>query len=256
LTSEGDGLEREPVAISSLNGSELERWAQSAEFEIEAVAAFGSLDSDMSGKVKAGAIKNAMKRVSVNQGMPPQTHAAVSKYIDTALQEIGINVAQELDQFQFVDVYRKVSLALAKHLHVQPLTVAHTEKVFDGSSISQLIKDKHALDLALDLAWEIMPKASNGSAPKSYLRVGLDTLAPYAGLPPVGSVPEMDTVVNEAFKMIDDDSMGKVDKPEFDKCMMEVLGGIMLQLEGKPIGVSSSGVVPPEREGSINGMPF
>ena len=54
---------------------------------------------------------------------------------------------QELDQFQFVDVYRKVSLALAKHLHAQPMTVAYTEKVFDGSSISQLIKDKHALDL-------------------------------------------------------------------------------------------------------------
>ena len=66
----------------------------------------------------------------------------------------------------------------------------------------------------------------------------------------------MDTVVNEAFKMIDDDSMGKVDKPRFDKCMLEVLGGIMLQLGGKPIGIKSSGVVPPEREGSINGLPF
>lgn len=44
---------------------------------------------------------------------------------------------------------------------------------------------------ALDLAWEIMPKTSNGQAPKSYLRVGLDTLAPYAGLPPVGAVSEV-----------------------------------------------------------------
>ena len=67
----GDGLEREPVVISLVNGSELERWAQGSEFEIEAVAAFGTLDSNMSGKVKSGAIKNAMKRVSVNQGMPP-----------------------------------------------------------------------------------------------------------------------------------------------------------------------------------------
>lgn len=41
------------------------------------------------------------------------------------------------------------------------------------------------------MAWEIMPKASGGSAPKSYLRLGFDTLAPYAGLPPVGAVPEV-----------------------------------------------------------------
>lgn len=252
----GDGLEREPVTISPLNGTELERWARSGEFEIEAVAAFGELDKDMSGKVKVGAIKQGMQRVSVSQGMPPQTDAAVSKYIASALQEIGVSAQQEVNQSQFVDVYRKVTLALARNLQEKPLTVAHTEKVFDGTSISQLIKDKHALDLALNLAWEIMPKTSSGSAPKSYLRVGLDTLAPYAGLPPVGSVPEMDGVVNEAFKMIDGDSAGRVDKPEFDKCMLEVLGGIMLQLEGKPIGVTSSAVVPPEREGSIDGLPF
>lgn len=71
----------------------------------------------------------------------------VSKFIDTALQEAGVNVEQELDQVQFVDVYRKVVFALAKFLRDKPLTAAHTEKVFDGSSIRQLIKDKQALDL-------------------------------------------------------------------------------------------------------------
>lgn len=73
----GDGLEREPVAFSSLDGNELERWARSPEFEIEAVAAFGALDADSSGQLKAGAIKKAMRRVSVDQGMPPQTDVAV-----------------------------------------------------------------------------------------------------------------------------------------------------------------------------------
>lgn len=68
---------------------------------------------------------------------------------------------------------------------------------------------------------------------------------------------QMDATVNEAFKLIDDDATGRVDKPGFDKCMLEVLGGIMLQLEGKPIGVKSSAVVPPDRTGSIaSGMPF
>jgi hypothetical protein len=73
----GDGLEREPVAISPLNGSELERWVQSPQFDIEVPAAYGALDTDSSGAVKAGMIKKAMARLSVEQGMPPQTDVAV-----------------------------------------------------------------------------------------------------------------------------------------------------------------------------------
>lgn len=73
----GDGLEREPVAISPLNGSELDRFVRGPEFEVEAVAAFSVFDSDTTGQVKAGAIKKAMSRLSVEQGMPPQTDASV-----------------------------------------------------------------------------------------------------------------------------------------------------------------------------------
>lgn len=73
----GDGLEREPIAISRLNGSKLEQWARSPEFEIEAVAAFGAIDTDVSGHVKAGTIKKAMGRISVDQGMPPQSDGSV-----------------------------------------------------------------------------------------------------------------------------------------------------------------------------------
>ena len=68
---------------------------------------------------------------------------------------------------------------------------------------------------------------------------------------------QMDNVVNEAFKMIDEDATGRVDKDQFNKCMLEVLGALMLQLEGKPIGVKSSAVIPPEKAGSVaTGMPF
>lgn len=69
---------------------------------------------------------------------------------------------------------------------------------------------------------------------------------------------QMDSVVNECFKMIDDDSpAARVDQEGFNKSMLEVLGGAMLQLQGKPIGVKSSSVVPPAREGSLtSGMPF
>lgn len=74
----------------------------------------------------------------------------IPNVVDRALQEAGIGMEQELDQTQFVDVYRKAALALVKYLKAKPVTVAHTEKVFDGSSISHLIKDKKALDLVSD----------------------------------------------------------------------------------------------------------
>lgn len=253
----GDGLEREPVIISPLDGTQLERWATSPEFEIEAVASFAQLDTDSSGQIKAGAIREALEKINVEQGMPPQADPSVAGHISKAFQTAGINPEQELNQSAFVEAFKKVVISVAQSMRHQPLTVAHTEKVFDGSSITSLLKDRQSLDLALGMAWEIMPKVSGGSAPKSYLRLGFDTLAPYAGLPPVGAVHEMDTTVNEAFKLIDDDATGRVDKPGFDKCMLEVLGGVMLQLEGKPIGVKSSAVVPPDRTGSIaSGMPF
>lgn len=66
---------------------------------------------------------------------------------------------------------------------------------------------------------------------------------------------QMDNVVNEAFQVIDADTGGNVDRPEFDKCLLEVVGSIMLQLQGKPIGIKTSGVVPPGRAPS-GIMPF
>lgn len=82
----GDGLEREPVAISPLNGSELERFVRGPEFEVEAVAAFSALDTDTSGQLKAAAIKKAMQRLTVDQGMPPQTDASVPSLTSLLIQ--------------------------------------------------------------------------------------------------------------------------------------------------------------------------
>jgi hypothetical protein len=178
----------------------------------------------------------------------------VSEQIEKAFKMAGIQGDQSLNQYDFVDVYRKAVLALAECLKGNPLTVAHTEKTFDGSSITALLKDKPTLDAALNEAWQTMPK-SGGTVPKQYLRLGLDVLAPYAGLPPVGAVEEMDNVVNEAFKVLDADAGGSVDRQDFDKSLLEVIGSIMLQLSGKPIGVQSSGIVPPQRATS-GIMPF
>jgi len=92
----------------------------------------------------------------------------VSKFVDTALQEAGVNVERDLDQVQFVDVYRKVVLALVQFLREKPLSVVHTEKVFDGSSISQLIKDKQALNLVCDKSPSTHENFLNFSFPATF----------------------------------------------------------------------------------------
>jgi hypothetical protein len=74
----GDGLEREPVAISALDGTKLQQFGNSAEFEVDAITAFSTLDTDMKGSLPASAIKTAMQRLSVDQGMPPQTDVSVT----------------------------------------------------------------------------------------------------------------------------------------------------------------------------------
>jgi hypothetical protein len=75
----GDGLEREPVAISALDGTRLQEYGNSPEFEVDAITAFSTLDTDMKGSLPASAIKTAMQRLSVDQGMPPQTDVSVTK---------------------------------------------------------------------------------------------------------------------------------------------------------------------------------
>ena len=54
---------------------------------------------------------------------------------------------------------------------------------------------------------------------------------------------QVDAVVNEAFKMVNADGGTSVNEEEFKKTMAEILGCITLQLEGKPIFVSSNSVV-------------
>lgn len=53
----------------------------------------------------------------------------------------------------------------------------------------------------------------------------------------------MDKVVNEVFKMVNAEDSSVVAQDEFKKIMMEILGSIVLQLEGNPISISSNSVV-------------
>lgn len=53
----------------------------------------------------------------------------------------------------------------------------------------------------------------------------------------------MDNMIMEALKMVNGDDGNMVKEEEFKKTMAEILGSIMLQLEGNPISVSSNSVV-------------
>lgn len=53
----------------------------------------------------------------------------------------------------------------------------------------------------------------------------------------------MDMVIGEVFKMINADDGKLVKEDEFKKLLTEILGSMMLQLEGNPISVASNSVV-------------
>lgn len=53
----------------------------------------------------------------------------------------------------------------------------------------------------------------------------------------------MDKIIAEALKMLEADDGKVVKEEEFKKTMGEVLGSIMLQLEGNPVSVSTNSVV-------------
>lgn len=54
---------------------------------------------------------------------------------------------------------------------------------------------------------------------------------------------QIDKVIVEAFKMVNAEDTKTVKEDEFKKILTEILGSIMLQLEGNPISVSSNSVV-------------
>ena len=54
---------------------------------------------------------------------------------------------------------------------------------------------------------------------------------------------QMDKVIGNVFKMVNADDGKMVKEDEFKKLLTEILGSIMLQLEGNPISVSTNSVV-------------
>ncbi|XP_042516525.1 uncharacterized protein LOC122090857 [Macadamia integrifolia] len=237
------GLKRDPVVILRINGEDLEEFINSPRFEPEIASIFSQIET-VGGSLRNYIIK-ALELITVDHGMPPSTDSWVAtNIVEPALQSYPIQDQEgSVSQETFIEEFKKVAEILAQRLKEQPVIVAHTENIFNGSSIKRLLTNKFELDKSLDAAVRDLPKDRHHKVSKEYLRVTLDMLAPAAGLPPYGALPQMDKVINEALTMVSADDGKAVPEEEFKKLITEILGSLMLQLEGYSISVSSNSVV-------------
>lgn len=235
------GLKRDPIVILRIDGEDLHEFINSSTFESEMVSLFSEIDL-LEGSSLRDYIIKGLEKLKVDQGMPPASDTWVmSNIIEPALQ--CCDDQQEVSQDTFLVEFKRVAEIVATNMKEQHVIVAHSENTFDGSGIKRLLSNKYELDKTLEASVQGLPKDKQGKIQKEYLRVALDVLAPSAGLPPFRAVDEMDKVIADVFKMLDADDGNIVKEEEFKKLLVEILGSIMLQLDGKPISVSTNSVV-------------
>ncbi|KAK7312197.1 hypothetical protein VNO77_35883 [Canavalia gladiata] len=237
------GLKRDPIVILRIDGEDLLEFANGSAYEAEMASIFSQIESPH--RSLHDHIIEALSKLTVDQGIPPTSDSWVfTNIVEPALlSQDGSGLDKPVSQETFLEEFKKVALSVAGRLKEQPVIVAHSENTFDGSGVKRLLSNKFELDKTLNSALENLPKDRNGKMSKEYLRVALDVVAPSAGLPPVGAIEEMDKVIGEVFKMMNADDAKLIKEDEFKKILTEILGSIMLQLEGNPISVSSNSVV-------------
>ncbi|XP_027355765.1 uncharacterized protein LOC113865433 [Abrus precatorius] len=237
------GLKRDPIVILRIDGEDLLEFVNSSGYEAEMASIFSQIESP--DRSLHDHIIEALGKLTVDQGIPPTSDSWVlTNIVEPALLSKDDSCLDKpVSQETFLEEFKKVALSVADRLKEQPVIVAHSENTFDGSGIKRLLSNKFELDKTLNSALENLPKDRNGKMSKEYLRVALDVVAPSAGLPPVGAIEEMDKVIGEVFKVMNADDGKMVKEDELKKILTEILGSIMLQLEGNPISVSSNSVV-------------
>ncbi|KAH0632133.1 hypothetical protein KY284_034919 [Solanum tuberosum] len=217
------GLKRDPIVLLRVDGEDLLEFVKRPAFEPEMLSLYSELELP-DGSLKDYIIK-AFEKLTVDQGMLPASDSWVmSNVVEPVVEScIGATNEQPVTQETF----------LAQRLKEQPVIVAHSENTFDESGINRLLSNKFELDKTLDSALKTIPRDRHGKMSKEYLQVALDVLAPSAGLPPIGAVDQM----------LDADDGKMVKEEEFKKLLTEILGSMMLQLEGNPVSVSTNSVV-------------
>lgn len=237
------GLQRDPIVILRMNGEDLNEFIDSSTYETEAVALFSQVQSGNASLPQC--LAAALRQLTVDQGMPPVSDSlVVENIIEPATQQLS---ADQLDgpasQEAFFQEFRKYLGIIARRLQERPVIVAHSENTFDGAGVKKILSNKAEFDKLLDSMWGDVPKEHKDRTSKKYIRVAFDRMAASVNLPPYGAVDQVDAVVNEAFKMVNAEDGKPVDEAEFKKLLTEVLGAVMLQLDGKTISVSSNTVL-------------
>ncbi|KAH9617717.1 hypothetical protein KSS87_017406 [Heliosperma pusillum] len=238
------GLKRDPIVILRIDGEDLQEFINTHSFETDALSIFSEVEStDISFHDH---IVKALQKLGVDQGLPPISDPWVmSNIVEPALNtlvECSINESP-VSQETFSKAFKETLAKIVERLKEQPVIVAHTENTYEGSAIKSLLANKFETDKVLDAALGAVPRDKQGRLSKKYLRIALDSLGPSAGLPPYGAIDEMDDVVNNVFKMVEANDGKLVKEEEFKKLLLEILGCIMLQLEGNPVSISANSVV-------------
>ncbi|XP_072986332.1 uncharacterized protein [Typha latifolia] len=237
------GLKRDPIVILRIDGEDLKEFVEGPRFEPEAVAMFSQMESENA--TLRSFLLRGLGQLTVEHGMPPSSDSwVVSNIVEPAMEALPTDrLEQPASQESFLKEFKNFLENIVHRLQEHHVIVAHNENTFDGSGIKRLLANKFELDKLLDSVWRDLPKDRNHKTSKDYLRVAQDRIAASADLPPYGAVDKVDAVVNEAFRIVNADDGKMIDEAEFKNLLTEILGSIMLQLEGNPIFVSSNSVV-------------
>ncbi|KAL5217320.1 hypothetical protein ABZP36_018004 [Zizania latifolia] len=237
------GLKRDPIVILRIDGEDLRDFVESPRYEPEAAAIFSKIGSEDMSLRKC--LLAALQLLNVDNGMPPASDPwVVDNLIESALKQLPAGqLEQPASQDVFFEQLKKLLSNITERLQDQPVIVAHTENTFDGSGVKRLLDNKFELDKLLDSVWRDVQAEHKNKGSKERLRVALDKMADAASLPPYGAVNQVDAVVDEALKMVNADDRKAVDEAGFKKLLTDVLGAVMMQLNGHPIFFSTSTVV-------------
>ncbi|PKU77201.1 uncharacterized protein LOC110107641 isoform X1 [Dendrobium catenatum] len=234
-------LKKIPILILRFDGECLKEFLASTQFDPEMINIFSQIEARSSSLRES--IMMALEQLTVDHGLPPSSDSWVfDNIVDPALQILSVDqLEQPASEENFLKEFKKFICDIIKRLQEQPVIVAHTEKTFDGGGIRRLLSNKFELNKLLDLVWRDLQKESNVFSARRILQVALDRMATSADLPCYGTVDQVDTIVNEIFKLVDEKEISQLE--QFKKIMTDILGNIMLQLEGNPISISSNSVV-------------
>ncbi|WOL04329.1 hypothetical protein Cni_G13050 [Canna indica] len=244
------GLKRDPIVILRIDGEDLKEFVESVRFEPEAISMFSKLQESDNNNASSSSLRKclttALHQLTVEHGMPPASDSWVlNNIVEPSLRSMSSEdmLEQPASQEIFLKNLKKLLNHVVQRLQEHPVIVAHSENTFDGSSIKRLISNKFELDKLLDNVWRDLPKDRNHPNMKEYIRLALNGMTASANLPPHGVVDQVDVLVSEAIGMINADDVKIVEESEFKKTLTEILGNIMLQLEGSPVFVSTNAVV-------------